>query len=121
MSDREAELTRKLVDTFHLNEHERADLPGGRVRWSVLVRAVGESLAESGWFPNDWRPDQSYDGVIIEARADGYMLHKRTEIGVARFSEVQTLPTISLDNAVRTLVETMFGDDIDGVGLDWTA
>ncbi len=120
-SDREAELTRKLVDTFHLSVPERADLPGGRVRWSVLVCAVGESLAEFGWFPNDWRPDQAYDGVIIEARSDGFMLHERSEIGMAKFSEVQSAPAISLDDAVRTLVATMFGDDIDGVRIDWTA
>ncbi len=121
MSDREAELTRKLADTFHLSVPERADLPGGRVRWSVLVSAVGESLAESGWFPKDWRPDQPYDGVIIEARADGFMLHERREIGMARFSEVRSVPANSLDDAVRTLVATMFGDDIDGARIDWTA
>ncbi len=121
MSDREAELTRKLVDTFHLSVPERADLPGGRVRWSVFVSAVSERLAESGWFPKDWRPDQPYNGVVIEARADGFMLHERTEIGMARFSEVQSVPAISLDDAVRTVVATMFGDDIDGVRIDWTA
>lgn len=121
MFDREAELTRKLADTFHLSVPERADLPDGRVRWSVLVSAVSESLAESGWFPKDWRPDQPYNGVIIEARADGFMLHERREIGIASFSEVRSVPANSFDDAVRTLVVTMFGDDIDGVRIDWTA
>ena len=121
MSDREAELTRKLVDTFHLSVPERADLPGGRVRWSVFVCAVNESLAESGWFPKEWRPDQPYDGVIIEARVDGLILHERREIGMARFSEVRSEPANTLDDAVRALVATMFGDDIDGVRIDWTA
>ena len=121
MSDREAELARKLADTFHLSVSERANLPGGRVRWSVLVSAVGESLAESGWFPKDWRPNQPYNGVIIEARADGFVLHERREIGMARFSEVRSVPASSLDDAVRTLVAAMFGDDIDGVRIDWTA
>jgi len=121
MSDREAELTRKLADTFHLRVPERADLPDGRVRWSLLVSAVSKSLAESRWFPKDWRPDQRYNGVIIEARADGFMLHERRESGMASFSEVRSVPAISLDDAVRTRVVTMFGDDIDGVRIDWTA
>ncbi len=86
-----------------------------------MVNAVSESLAESGWFPKDWRPDQPYDGVIIEARADGFMLHEGREIGMASFSEVRSVPAISLDDAVRTLVVTMFGDDIEGVRIDWTA
>ncbi len=120
-SDREAELTRKLADTFHLSVPERADLPDGRVRWSVLVSAVSKSIAESRWFPKDWRPDQRYNGVIIEARADGFMLHERSEIGMASFSEVRSVPAISLDDAVRTPVVTMFGDDIEGVRIDWTA
>ena len=86
-----------------------------------MVSAVGESLAEDGWFPKDWRPDQRYNGVIIEARADGFMLHERREIGMASFSEVRSVPANSLDDAVRTLVVTMFGDDIDGVRIDWSA
>ena len=121
MFDREAELTRKLADTFHLSVPERADLPDGRVRWSVLVSAVSESLAEFGWFPKDWRPDQPHNGVIIEARADGFMLHERKEIGMASYSDVRSGPANSFDDAVRTLVVTMFGDDIDGVRIDWTA
>jgi hypothetical protein len=88
MSGREAELARKLADTFHLSVPERAEFPGGRVRWSVLVSTVGESLAESKWFPKDWRSDQLYDGVIIEGRADRFMLHERREIGMTRFSDV---------------------------------
>ena len=68
-----------------------------------------------------WRTDQPYNGVIIEARADGFMLHERREIGMANFSEIRSVPASSLDDAVRTLVATMFGDDIDGVRIDWTA
>ncbi len=69
----------------------------------------------------DWRPDQPYNGVVIEARADGFMLHERREIGMASFSEVRSVPANSLNDAVRTIVVTMFGDDIDGVRIDWTA
>ncbi len=119
--NREAELTRKLAETFHLSVPERASLPGGQVRWSVLVRAVGEILAESGWFPEGWRPDQLYDGIIIEAQANGLTLHEKDEIGVSRFSEVRTVRAASLDDAVRTLVQRMFGRDIDGIQIDWTA
>jgi hypothetical protein len=121
MSDRETELTRRLAETFHLSVHERGDLPGGKVRGSILVGAVGECLAETGWFPKDWRPDQPYNGLIIEAQADGLMLHEKREIGTARFSDVRSVPANSLDDAVRTLVATMFGDDIDGVQIDWTS
>ena len=86
-----------------------------------MVRAVGEILAESGWFPKDWRPDQLYDGIIIEAQANGLTLHEKNEIGVSRFSEVRTVQAGSLDDAVRTLVQKMFGRDIDGIQIDWTA
>ena len=118
--DREAELARTLADTWHLNVAERADLPAGGLRGSALVRAVGESLAETGWFPKGWQRDQPYDGVLIEARAYRFMLHERRGIGVAGVSEVRSTPAKSLDDAVRTLVATMFGDDIDGVSIDRT-
>lgn len=120
MIDREAELARKLANTFHISVSERADLPNGRVRGSVLVAAVGECLDEFGWFPKDWRPDQPYSGLIIEARADGLILHEKNEIGMARFSEAQTVPADSLTDAVRTFFASMFGDNIDGVEIDWT-
>ncbi len=86
-----------------------------------MVRAVGDTLAESGWFPKDWRPDQPYNGVVIEARADGFMLHERKEIGMASYSDVRSGAANSLDDAVRSLVATMSVDDIDEVRIDWTA
>lgn len=121
ISDREAKLIRELVETCHLGSAERAELPGGRVRWTVLVRAVGKCLAETGWFPRGWRPDQTFDGVIIEARDDDYVLHEQKEIGVARYSDVQSARTTSLEHAARTAIAANFGDDIDGVQIDWHA
>ncbi|MDH3739121.1 MAG: hypothetical protein OER92_07995 [Alphaproteobacteria bacterium] len=120
MADREAELTCKLVDTFHLSALERAELPGGRVRGSVLVRAIAEGLANVGWFPKDWRPDQPFDGLLIEARVHAYIVHARTEIGAAQYSEVRSEPEKSLEDAIRTVIATNFGDDIDGVPVDWS-
>jgi len=40
---------------------------------------------------------------------------------LAKVSEVRSTPANSLDDALRRLVVTMFGDDIDGVRIDWTA
>lgn len=121
MPDREAELTRKLAETFHLGAGERQALPGGRVRGSCLVAAVGDCLAESGWYPRTWRPDQPYDGMIIEARPDGFRLHEKRESGMARYAGAPPRPAESLADAVRTLVTRMFGDAIDGIPIDWTA
>lgn len=121
MPDRETELARKLAETFHLSVRERADLSDGRMPGSALVAAVGECLAECGWFPRDWRPDRPYDGVIIEARDGGFILHEKKEIGMATYSEVRSVPVRSLADAVRTSVANMFGDDIDGVPIDWTS
>ena len=47
------------------------------------------------------------------------MLHEQHEIGVERFSPVQSTPAASLQEAVRSFVKRTFGDDIDGVVVDW--
>ena len=117
MSERRVQLARKLAETWHLSVSERAELPGGSIRLSDLVSAVGEILAESGWYPADWRPDQPYDGILIEARADGFVLHEKREIGVQRYSPVSSKPASSLAAAVHAAIE--FAGEIDGIGIDW--
>ena len=44
MSNRQAELTRKLADKFHLSVLEKAELEGAKIRWSEFVKAVATSL-----------------------------------------------------------------------------
>lgn len=119
ISHREAALARKLAETFHLSVLERRELRGGKLSASAFVAAVGDILAETGWFPRDWRPDQPFDGVILEADDHGFVVHERHEVGVGRFSDVTSAAADSLDDAVRTFVARTFGNDIDGVGLRW--
>ncbi len=121
MSDEETlqKLARKLLETFHLNVPERRTLPDGKMPFTTLVSAAGDILSESGWLPKDWRRDCPFDGVLIEKRSDRYMLHKQHEVGVERFSNVQSTPAASLQEAVRSFVKRTFGDDIDGVVVDW--
>ena len=83
-------LAEKLLRTLHLSVPERRTLPGGRIAFSALL-AAAERILESGeTLPPGWSPHSAYDGVIIQKTADGYLLHERFEIGVMRFSELQT-------------------------------
>lgn len=64
-------------------------------------------------------PQQIRTPALIEKRADGYMLHEQHEVGVEGFSEVQSMPAASLQEAVRSFVKRTFDDHIDGVVVDW--
>ena len=112
---------RRLADRFHLSVQERASLPGGVLSGSALVAAISDLLAETGWYPQDWRPDRSYDGVVIEAVTDGFTLHERREIGVGRYSEVHATHVDTVAEAARICVSSTFGGSIDGLPIDWSA
>lgn len=118
-SEREAVLARKLAESLRLSVAERSELTGGRMRGSAFVAAVGQILIETGQFPSDRRLDRPFDGMVIEARDHGLLLHERHEIGVMRYSDLESRPADSLESAVRSFVECTYGDDIDGIVLDW--
>lgn len=119
MREREVVLARKLAGRFHLSVPERAELTDGRVRGSAFIAAVGEILAEAGWFPRGWGLDRPFDGMVIESTDRGLVLHEQRELGVGRYSDVRSRTADSLDGAVRAFVAATFGGNIDGVGLSW--
>jgi hypothetical protein len=118
----ELELCRKLLATSHLSVPERRALPNGRARFSVLVAAAQEALAESGWFPFELKPDQDLgDRAVLEFRDGEFWVHEQHEIGVMRFSPIQSFPVDNVADAVRHYIKANRGDPIDGVPVDWHA
>jgi len=118
----ERELGRKLLAEHHLSVPERRWLPGGRIRFSDLVAAVDEGLAESGWFPHPLRPDHVIgEGALVEARQGELWLHEQHEVGVGRFGPIRSYQVADLAEAVRAYIDADGGAPLDGVAVDWEA
>jgi hypothetical protein len=118
----EQALVRKLVTKWHLSVAERRALPNVKARASLACQAIVEVVSESGWFPPDWRPDQGFDGGLIEQRPDEtFDIHWKTEVGMMRFELLSVDHYAGALEAARAWLQRMFPRDIDGVELDWTA
>ena len=119
MSLSEAALCRKLLETLHLSVPERQALPGGRARFSVLLAAAADVLGSASWLPPERRPTEPFDGILIEARPDGYWLHERHEVGVGRSSSVASRRAEGLTEAVEAYLHSAGGAAVDGVPIDY--
>lgn len=115
----ESELVDKLVTRWHLSVPERAILPEGRARGSVVRAAIANHLRADGWFPRDWRPDHDVSGGVMERTATGCRIHWKAECGVNRFALLRVTEHSDLLDAAQEWVRGMFGEDIDGVAIDW--
>jgi hypothetical protein len=116
----EMELVRKLVTKWHLSVPERRALPKQKARASLACQAIVDVLSESGWFPSDWRPDQGYEGGLIERRLDGtYDIHWKSEAGTMRFELLSVDHYVGAVDAAREWLRRTFPRDIDGVIIDW--
>ena len=114
----EKELALKLLSTFHLNVEERQALPHGHISFSVAQAAVSEQLSETGWFPRPFSSDEEFgDWAIIEQSKDSIWLHQQFEIGVGRFSSVQSKKVRSLKKALRLYIKHYGGPSIDGIDI----
>lgn len=117
----ESALAKKLAEKFHLSVPERRCLPSSGMSSSALVSAIQEILVESSWFPRDWRPDQQYAGIVIQATEDGYLIHERQESSVGRTAKVRTAMAPTLEEAVREFLRATFrADAIDEIPIDWS-
>lgn len=119
ISQRECELASKLLQTLHLSVAERAELPGGKLRFSTLLTAARADLARTGFLPAVLRPDDDYHGVVIELRDDSYWIHERAESGVGRFGPRSSRKAESLREAVRAYLRAHGEPSIDGVPIDF--
>ena len=122
MNQSEVEVCRKLLATHHLSVAERRALPDRRARLSVLVAAVQQALAETGWFPYELQSGEDIgSGAVLESRDGNLWVHEQHEVGVTRFSEVRSFMVPELPTAIRAYVHATGGAPIDGVAVDWDA
>jgi len=122
MEHSEQELCRKLLVKYHLSVSERQALPNGRARFSVLVAAVQEALAQSGWFPFPVRSGRDIgEGALLESRDGELWVHEQHEVGVMRYSPIRSFRVASVSDAVRAYIKANGGGPIDGVSIDWHA
>ncbi|MBW3542817.1 MAG: hypothetical protein KY476_21350 [Planctomycetes bacterium] len=92
----------------------------GSLSGSLLVAEICAVVEDRGWYPTDWRPDDDFDGGLIErSDADRYKVYWKVECGVNRFAleavdEFNSLSEAATDYAVR-----FFGTSFDGLQIDW--
>lgn len=118
MTDRELELAEKLLQTLHLSVAERQELPGGRLRLSVMVTAARIALTRDYFLPATLRPSSAFTGVVLELRDDSYWVHKQHEISVGRHGPTVSMPVQNVEEAVRQYVTVHGASQIDGVPID---
>jgi len=120
MEQSERDLCRKLLARYHLSVSERQALPGGRVRFSVLVEAVQQALGEEGWFPFRLGPGRDIgSGAVLEVRDGEVWVHEQYEVGVMRYAPIHSFRVADVPAAVRAYVQANGGSPIDGVAIDW--
>ncbi len=113
----EVTILRKLLSTLHIDVPERRALPGGQARLSMLMVAAEEVLAEDGFLPPFLRPDHGFDGIVLEVKGDGYLVHRRREVGVGGYSDLVSEPAGDLEGALRAFIDVNGCTNIDGVPI----
>jgi hypothetical protein len=117
--ERHLQICRKLLDTLHITSEERKELGGERIRFSELVNSAQVALDEVSFLPSTLRPDQEFEGVVIEQRDQTYLVYECHEIGVGRYSPVKSRVAKDLGDALRAYVRANGGTAIDGVPINF--
>ena len=116
----ELDLARKFITKWHLNVPERKSLWFGSLPGSLLVAEICALVNEEGWYPIDWRPDDGFDGGLIEYSDGGQCkIYWKAECGVSRFALVEVQEFNALPEAVRSFAVRFFGKSFDGIAIDW--
>jgi len=119
----ELELIRKLVLTGHLNVPERQALPQRKANASLILAVIEELLQTGDSFRAWWLPDDSMIGCTIIYRGEAPGRVSWTYRGIegerGGSREYSSLPV-----AARQLLDEWrpwFGNNVDGIPIDWDA
>lgn len=116
----EKELITKLVTEWHLSVPERKELPKGKAKGSLIIESIEELLKLHGWFPRNWRPNEGFDGGLLELKSNKQcLLYCKNEVGMMRFELKEILIFFSIHEAVKTYAIRFLKNDIDGINIDW--
>jgi hypothetical protein len=117
----ERDLAEKFVKTWQLNVPERRTLRTTPLSGSLIVDAIIEQLQANGWYPVDWRPDQGFDGGLIELLSPTTCrVYWKVEAGVSRFELLNVETFDSLFSGVRAYGIKFFGPNFDVIPIDWS-
>jgi hypothetical protein len=117
--ERQLQIRRKLLETLHITAEERAELGGQRIPFGELVATAQAALDELQFLPPSLRPDQEFEGVVIEKRDNEYLVHECHEVGVGRYSPIKSRVAKDLRDALRAYVRASGGTAIDGVAINY--
>lgn len=121
-SSSERDLIRKLVVEWHLSVPERKTLPDGRAKVSLILDAMEEIVKGAGCYPAGWRLEDDFSGAWIERQPDGScIVYFKAEYAMCRTAVIRQVHCASPRAAAEVLLHEDYGDDIDGVPLDWNA
>src|SRR5262249_27422261 len=116
----ELELTKKLLTTFHLSALERKNLPEGKVRLSIILMVIKQILNSEHYFPVKWRPDMPFAGGLIEKLPNNKIkLYHKAEKSLSNYQIIEEIEFNSLDQAVIKFLKITFGEQIDGIQLNY--
>jgi hypothetical protein len=116
----ERDLIRKLVVDWHLNVPERKELSGGKAKVSLILAAIEEIVKDAGCYPATWQLEDDFSGAWIQRQADGScIVYFKAEYAMCRTTVVRKVTCESPHAAAEMLLREEYGDEIDGVPLDW--
>jgi hypothetical protein len=118
----EQPLIEKLAATWHLDVPERRQLPEGRAKASLFLNAIEDELRGGGWYPAGVTPDDDFAGGLIEMTPSGRCrIHWKTQISFSQFEATESVEYASCREAATVLLRSLFGQEIDGIPIDWAA
>ena len=118
----EKALVCKLVATGHLSVPERSVLPGGKAKATLVFSVIEEAVRMRGWFPDGLRPENDFDGGLIERRGDGTcMIRWKGEMAYLHYALIDMQECRDVEEAAKAFAQRYFGSNIDGVPIDWNA
>ena len=120
----ERELVEKLAIKWHLSVPERRMLPSGCVRGSVLMEIIEEKIVKvlknESFYPRHVEPEETFNGGVIEHKQnDSYAVYWHTEISLYRFGIYKTDHYSTFAETCTAYTKQTYGNDIDGVPIDW--
>lgn len=112
-------LVKKFLKNWHLSTMENNWTKSNPLYGSTLIEEMEKTLIAENRYPNMFDEDTGFDGALAILSENKVDVIWKVEAGVGRFEEIKREEKLKINEGLKKVGNTLWGNSFDGTNINW--